>query len=682
MLNNLKIAVRLVLALIIPLVAVVVYSGLALSEKNRQADEMEQVEELARLAPAISALVHELQKERGTSAGFVGSKGEKFKDRLPEQRKLTDGKQAELTAALARFPAADFGTGFKSKLDAADAAVKGLADKRAAISNLSLSLGEATGYYTGTIAKLLAVIEEMAVVSRDARVTKAILAYVQLLHGKERAGQERATASGGFGAKKFEPPLHRAFTQLIARQEVFFDTFTKNAEPELRQAFETAMGDAAVKDVDRMRAVALDAPFTNDLGGIEAPVWFDTITRKIDLLKQVEDAASAALVTMAKKGHDATVSALSAYLVITGAVLSLGIVLVWVIARGITRPLAEMTVDMTKLAEGDKTIPINGLDRTDEIGAMARAVEVFKKGLIRADQLDEERRQAEWTKDKRARVIDNLLREFNEEVSDALAGMASTATELEATSRSLSSTAEDASAQASAVAAGIEETAVNMRTAAGSVEQLVHSGEDISRKVRDSVRISEEASAEARRTTQLIDGLASAVDKIGAVVALINDIAAQTNLLALNATIEAARAGEAGKGFAVVANEVKHLANQTAKATDEIAGQISTVQKVTGDAVSAITAITNVIEQVHEVATGIADAVRGQDAATGEIAANVQQVATATGEISSNVTGVNSAAEETKHASAEVLQTAQDVSERATKLRDRVDTFLTSIRAS
>jgi len=210
----------------------------------------------------------------------------------------------------------------------------------------------------------------------------------------------------------------------------------------------------------------------------------------------------------------------------------------------------------------------------------------------------------------------------------------------------------------------------------------VHSGEDISRKVRDSVRISEEASAEARRTTQLIDGLASAVDKIGAVVALINDIAAQTNLLALNATIEAARAGEAGKGFAVVANEVKHLANQTAKATDEIAGQISTVQKVTGDAVSAITAITNVIEQVHEVATGIADAVRGQDAATGEIAANVQQVATATGEISSNVTGVNSAAEETKHASAEVLQTAQDVSERATKLRDRVDTFLTSIRAS
>ncbi len=682
MLNNFKIAVRLALALIIPLVAVVVYSGLALSEKNRQADEMEQVEELARLAPAISALVHELQKERGTSAGFVGSKGEKFRDRLPEQRKLTDGKQGELTAALGRFPAADYGTGFKSKLDAADAAMKGLADKRAAIGNLSIPLGEATGYYTGTIAKLLAVIEEMAVVSRDARVTKAILAYVQLLQGKERAGQERATASGGFGAKKFEPVLHRSFTQLIARQEVFFDTFAKNAEPELRQAFEKVMGDPVVKEVDRMRAVALDAPFTNDLGGIEAPVWFDTITKKIDLLKQVEDVASTALVTMAKQGHDATLSALYAYLVITGAVLSLGMVLVWIIARGITRPLAEMTVDMTKLAEGDKTVPINGLERGDEIGAMARAVEVFKEGLIRADQLDEERRQAEWTKDKRARVIDNLLREFNEEVSDALAGMASTATELEATSRSLSSTAEDASAQASAVAAGIEETAVNMRTAAGSVEQLVLSGEDISRKVQDSVRISEEASSEARRTTQLIDGLASAVDKIGAVVALINDIAAQTNLLALNATIEAARAGEAGKGFAVVANEVKHLANQTAKATDEIAGQISTVQKVTGDAVSAITAITNVIEQVHEVATGIAEAVRGQDAATGEIAANVQQVATATGEISSNVTGVNSAAEDTKHASSEVLQTAQDVSERATRLRDRVDTFLTSIRAS
>jgi methyl-accepting chemotaxis protein len=682
MLNNLKIAVRLVLALLLPLAAVVVYSGLTLSDKSRLAGEMEQVEELARLAPAISALVHELQKERGTSAGYIGSKGEKFKDRLPEQHKATDVKLSGLTSALGRFPASQFGTGFKSKLEAAEAALRALPDKRSAIVGLSVPVGESTGFYTGTIAKLLAVIEEMAVVSRDAGVTKAIVAYVQLLHGKERAGQERATASGGFGAKKFEPALHRTFTQLIARQEVFFDTFAKNAEPELRQAFEKAMAEPAVKEVERMRAVALDAPFTNDLGGIEAPAWFDAITKKIDLLKEVEDAASTALVNMAGRGRAATVGSFYAYLATTGLVLSLGLVLVWTIARGITRPLAEMTTDMTKLAEGDTSVPINGLERGDEIGAMARAVEVFKEGLIRAARLDEERKQAEWTKDKRARVIDNLLKEFNDEVADALAGMASTATELEATSRALSVTAEDASAQAAAVAAGIEETAVNMRTAAGSVEHLAESGADISRKVADSVRISEGASSEAQRASELIDGLASAVDKIGAVVALINDIAAQTNLLALNATIEAARAGEAGKGFAVVANEVKHLANQTAKATDEIAGQISTVQRVTGDAVSAIGSITSVIEQVHEVATGIADAVRSQDAATGEIATNIQQVASAAGEISSNVTGVNKAAEETRHASGEVLQTAQDVSERANKLRDRVDTFLTSIRAT
>jgi methyl-accepting chemotaxis protein len=682
MLKNLKISVRLALALVIPLAAVVVYSGLALSEKNRQADEMEQVEELARLAPTISALVHEMQKERGTSAGFIGSKGAKFADRLPVQRNLTDEKVAALSVALAKFPAGEYGQGLKAKLDAADGALKGMAETRTGISALSLPLGNATGYYTGTIAKLLGVIEEMAVVSRDARVTKAIIAYVQLLHGKERAGQERATASGGFGAKKFEPAQHRAFTQLIARQEVFFDTFAKNATPDLRQAFEKAMSDPVVKEVDRMRAVALDAPFTNDLGGIEAPVWFDTITKKIDLLKVVEDQAAGALVNMADNGHEVTLRAFYAYLAVTGAVLAFGIALILVIARGITRPLAEMTIDMTKLAEGDKSIMISGLERQDEIGSMARAVQIFKEGLIRADKLDEERREAEWTKDKRARVIDNLLKEFNEEVSDALAGMASTATELEATSRSLTSTAEEASSQASAVAAGIEETAVNMRTAADSVDRLAHSGEDISHKVQDSVRISEDASSEARRTSELIDGLASAVDKIGAVVALINDIAAQTNLLALNATIEAARAGEAGKGFAVVANEVKHLANQTAKATEEIAGQISTVQRVTGDAVSAISSITTVIERVHEMANGIAEAVRNQDAATGEISSNVQQVASATGEISSNISGVNRAAEETRHASTEVLQTAQDVSERATKLRDRVDTFLTSIRAS
>ncbi|RAU21444.1 hypothetical protein CU669_13540 [Paramagnetospirillum kuznetsovii] len=367
-----------------------------------------------------------------------------------------------------------------------------------------------------------------------------------------------------------------------------------------------------------------------------------------------------------------------------GVVLVAGsmLLLSMLVARRITRPLAVLSDTMTQLSKKEFHIEVPATHRLDELGDMARTVEIFKEGLIVAEELAEQQRQADWTKDRRAQVVDNLLKSFNEEVTEALSGMVETATQLETTSESLSATAQSASSQATAVASAIEETAVNMRTAAGSAEQLATSGELISRRVSESVEISENASNEASRTTALVNSLAAAVGKIGDVVGLIADIAAQTNLLALNATIEAARAGDAGKGFAVVAGEVKSLATQTARATDEIGSQIATVQKVTADAVTAISSIAKVIERIGETASGIAQAVHEQDMATGEIASNVQQVAQATSEVSSNILGVNQAAEQTGEAAAHVLGTAQDVTGRANRLRERVDTFLTSIRAS
>jgi methyl-accepting chemotaxis protein len=658
-----------------------IFSGIVLQEKHSFSKKMENLEELAALGPNIGALAHELQKERGMSAGFVGSKGAKFSDRLPGQRKETDGKIAVLNQALATFDMSDASDGLKEAIAAAKTSLEPLSAKRAAVDSLSLTVPEAAGYYTATIARFLTIVEQMAVMGTDVNVAKAITTYTQVLHGKERAGQERATASGGFGAKKFEPGLHRRFIQLAAEQDAYFANYAVYATPEQKKMLVAVLTDPVSKEVQRMRLIATDSPFTGTTGDIEAPVWFDTITKKIDMLKTVEDRVAGDLLSLAATVHHQTSSSLNNSLLATVVLLLASIGIAWAIASDISGPLGRIIYAMNVLSQGDKQHEVDGATRPDEIGAMARAVDVFRTGLIRADELASAQEQEQLTKDRRARVIGGILQEFNSEIAEVLETMASSATELEATSQTMSATAEETSNQATVVAAAVEEMAVNMRTVAGAADHLSDSVEDINVRVNDSVRIADSAKRKAQQTDAMVKGLSQAVLKISEVVNMINDIAAQTNLLALNATIEAARAGEAGKGFAVVANEVKTLANQTARATDEITSQINAVQQETRSAVTAISEITTIIEQMSELSGAIAASVAQQDDATSEIASNVQQVSRATDEVSANVVGVNQASVETGHAASDVLEAARSLSERASTLRLQVDTFLTNIRA-
>jgi methyl-accepting chemotaxis protein len=350
--------------------------------------------------------------------------------------------------------------------------------------------------------------------------------------------------------------------------------------------------------------------------------------------------------------------------------------------RGITRPIAGMTAAMTQLAGGDKGIVIPGVDRADEIGEMAAAVQVFKDNMIKADQLAAEQRAEQARKEERQVKVDGYVRGFDQTVSGALETLASAATELQTTAQSMSATAEETSRQSTAVAAASEQASTNVQTVASAAEELSSSIAEIGRQVTQSVKIANKAVDETSRTDQLVQGLAETAQKIGDVVKLINDIAGQTNLLALNATIEAARAGEAGKGFAMVASEVKSLANQTAKATEDIAAQVNAIQSATGGAVEAIKSITTTISEINEIATTIASAVEEQGAATQEIARNVQQASRGTGEVSSNIVGVTKAAGETGAASSQVLGASSELAKQGELLRAEVSRFLADIRAA
>lgn len=387
----------------------------------------------------------------------------------------------------------------------------------------------------------------------------------------------------------------------------------------------------------------------------------------------------------ARTAENQSLAALSVQLMIGGLAVGMlaAMVITWLMSRSIVPPIAGMTDAMKTLAHGDVSVTVPSTKRRDEIGAMAGAVEVFKQNAITVKKHEADQRDAETrAQAEKRRMMNELASQFEAEVLGVVQGVSSSAEQLQQNASTMSNSAEETSNKSTSVAAAAEQATNNVQTVAAAAEELSRSIQEITEQVASAAKISSKAIEQATKALGVVQGLDSNAQRIGQVVGLIGDVSAQTNLLALNATIEAARAGEAGRGFAVVAQEVKQLAAQTSKATEEISSHIVAVQQATAGVVEAISGINESIRSMDQISTAIAAAMEEQGAATGEIARNVAQASTGTQEVSSSIVGVSRVAQETGKASGEILQASQALTEQAAMLRGRIGTFIETVRAA
>lgn len=680
-LSDLRIRSRIIALCLLMMAAFAMAISLPLTQAYRQADNAKRVGDIAKLAPTISNLVHELQKERGYSAGFIGSGGQNLASELAAQRQVTSNALALYREAITPDSVSGFTDAMAEMEQKAREDLSLLPTSRDAIDNLAMRVPDMARYYTTTISHLLTIVESMTTIGADADMVHKIEAYASLLQGKESAGQERAMGAAGFSAGAFSEPIFLNFVRLRSAQETYFNTVSRNHVDGAAFLEPLRVSDVEA-EVKRLRQIADDSVFGKGTAGVTGREWFDTSTARIDLLKQLEDQLSEALVQKADGlARDNWTSLTISLGLILGFFLILGVG-AYVVIRSITVPVSALTGEMRDLADHKLDITISGLERKDELGDMSRAVKVFQESAIERDRLEGETLEERAAKDRRQRTIEGMISDFRTNVRAALAQMNSQSEEMNSTSVRLSEIAQSASSKTQDSASLSQQTLANAQTVAAAAEELSGSISEIARQIEETNNAVAMATDAASESTNKVNMLATSTGQIGDVVLLIQDIAEQTNLLALNATIEAARAGEMGKGFAVVAAEVKALANQTAKATAEISTQITAIQGSTDQAVNAISSITSRIDTVKDNVAAIFAATSEQAAATQEISQNVQQVSNGTESVAANITDVDGAIGSASDSSSQVLNASQTLNAQAQALENQIDEFLSRVEAA
>ncbi|MCX8134227.1 MAG: methyl-accepting chemotaxis protein [Roseococcus sp.] len=516
-------------------------------------------------------------------------------------------------------------------------------------------------------------VDKLIAMRRDGWTVRSAVGEVMLAISSAIGAGRGWTPEQSIAALRAQGQAEGAWARLLAAAPA--------APPVLREAMAAATP-VVTGDLATTRAQLLPGLLRGERAGMDHNAFRNPQIAGLSLLNRVPEAAFEALVAHAKAG-----AARAAWGFAAGAALLLGALLLVAgglvsVQRLLLRPLARATVAMDRLAARDLAVEIPDCERPNEIGAIARALQNFKDGLIAAQRLAEEQAAAQSARLARAETLSAAAAGFEARVGELIAALAAASQELEANAAVMTGTAERSEAEAGAIARAAETSRAGIESVAGSAEELAASIAEIACQIAQSRQVVDAAVAESQRTDGLVRELAAGAARITEVVTLIRQIAAQTNLLALNATIEAARAGEAGKGFAVVAGEVKTLAEQTAKATEEIGAQIGQIQTATKDAVEAIRGLAGTVGKVSEISNAIAASVQQQEEATRAISGSVQEVASGTRQVAGSITIVSELAGSTAGAAGQVREAAGELSRHAASTQAEVARFLAEVKAA
>ncbi|WP_296521777.1 methyl-accepting chemotaxis protein [Rhodoplanes sp.] len=668
---------RLLLLLVsIPVLGLAVFGTQLAWESWSRYSDLTRASSLLRLAVATSRLATALPPEATAERELIAGTGDRA--RTEELRRVVDtlyaGFRETVTPDVLKHPAIE-------------RHVRGLEDKMQKVREIRQQIdakavqnvAAATLAVAPMVGQAIDLVGSASAIVSDAVLSRRIVALYATLQFADSSLLQRGSGLVSLQDGKLAPDAWLLLSRGLALNGPFGKLFVDFA-PADAVALYTKFDAANGRDLQALRDLAVK-PTGQPASSSQIKRWEELSADQTALFGKIVgvtiDGISAENTQMLSDAW----RGLLAYVGVVAAVFLAMLVFGRTVMRIVRDLLGQLVDVINSMRDGNFAIAIPHLDRGDEIGAMARAIEGFRENFVRAQKEEAERKAAEAAAQRKA-DMNRLAGDFEAAVGDIIDTVSSAATELEATATTLTRTADTTQQRSATVSTASEEASTNVQAVAAATNEMTSSIGEIGRQVQASSRIAEAAVNQAAKTDARVGELSQAASRIGDVVKMITAIAEQTNLLALNATIEAARAGEAGRGFAVVANEVKALAAQTGKATGEIGAQISGMQAATQESVAAIKEISGTIGQIAEIASAIAAAVEEQGAATSEISRNIQQAAAGTTQVAETITEVSRGAEETGAASGEVLSAAGQLATESNHLRTEVEKFLAGVRAA